>query len=161
MNVTQHCILMRGPLCLDIYRGLLLTTAYYIYYLLEMYATVKSQFNIILLVKIQSTSANRYFHHRKGVNECTNSTLMPFCLPLLRLQISDYESDAPGGHCSLQLLAKCSSAHYVPQGAHQQREANQRPTVEKAAFTNVNSELKWLKFCREVVQMSTGRVHYF
>lgn len=73
---------------------------------------------------------------------------MPFCLPLLRPQISDYESDAPGGHCSLQLLAKCSSAHYVPQGA------NQRPTVEEARFYQREHRTDILKFFREVLQMS-------
>lgn len=52
---------------------------------------------------------------------------MSFCLPLLRLQISDYESDAPGGRSSLQLLAKCSSAHYVPRGGRQRQ--GSKPTA--------------------------------
>lgn len=64
---------------------------------------------------------------------------------LLRLQISDYVSDAPGGHCSLQLLAKCSCAHCVPQGLNQQQEANQHPMVEKGTFPLLYT-LSWSDF---------------
>lgn len=87
-----------------------------------------------------------YLHQKRGVNECTHSTVMSFCLPLLRLEISDYESDAPGGHCSLQLRAKCSSAQYVPL---RPSATWSKPTPhsfkkkkKKAGFTNMNTELK-------------------
>lgn len=74
-----------------------------------------------------------------GVDEFPHSTLMPFCLPLLRPQISDYESDAPGGRCSLQLPAKCSRAHDVPPGPERRREANQHPAVANCPRTRAES----------------------
>lgn len=80
---------------------------------------------------------------------------MSFCLPLLRLQISDYESDAPGGRSSLQLLAKCSSAHYVPRGGRQRQGSKPTaPPFKKQVSLMWTHELKWLKLCREVLRMS-------
>lgn len=80
---------------------------------------------------------------------------MSFRLPPLRLQISDYESDAPGGRSSLQLLAKCSSTHYVPRGGHQRQGSKPTaPRLKKQVSLMWTHELKWLKLCREVLRMS-------
>ena len=70
--------------------------------------------NIIIIILANGKLwTNRDFNLRRGVgvNECTHSRLMSFCLHFLKVQISDYASDVPGGNCSLQLLAKCSRAH--------------------------------------------------
>lgn len=118
----------------------------------QMHDILKGQFNRILLIKhaidiIQTNGKlqiNRYRNLRRGmgVNECTQSTLTAFCLPFLRLQISDHESDAPGGHCSLQLLAKCSSAHYIPKGAISTRAQTNALWLTRQVSTNVTEVLR-------------------
>lgn len=66
---------------------------------------------------------------------------------LLRMKISDDESDAPGGHCPLSCEPKVTVQRMWHCG-HQQQGANQRPTVRKAGFTNMNA-VKWWRVFRK------------